>query len=88
MVIRLFRYSTISGSVPRARNKQSGVFRCGACEREGKGKTQYMGCHLAGKPTVTTRYGLRRPLRDEGIPEDPEHTFFGSQEWKREIIAA
>lgn len=29
---------------------------------------------------MTTRYGLRRPLREGGIPEDPEPGVFGSTE--------
>ncbi len=83
MVIRFSAYLQLSGSVPRARNKQSGVFRCGACEGEGMGQTQYMGCHLAGKATLTTIYGLRRPLHTGGDKEDPEPPETGSARQKK-----
>lgn len=88
VVIRLSGISPISGSVTRTRNKQSGVFWCGACEGKGKSQTQYMGCHPDGKATVTTRYGLRGPLRAGGRGEDPEPGVFGSHAGKKAISAA
>lgn len=42
---------------------------------------------IAGKVTVTTIYGLRRPLRAGAFPADPELKVFGSQEEKRETDA-
>ena len=85
-VIRLSRYFIVYGSVPRTRNKQSGVLRCAAPEEEGKGQAQYMGCHTDVKATETTKCGLRRALRGVGKKADPEHAFFGSQERRRGII--
>jgi hypothetical protein len=37
-----------------------------------------MGYRLGVKATVTTIYGLRRPLRADASEEDPELGFFGS----------
>ena len=37
-----------------------------------------MGCHLGGKATVTTIYGLGRPLRAGASEGDPEPGVFGS----------
>lgn len=81
--IRLSGISQLSGSVPRQGNKQSGVFRCAAPGHPGQDKTQHMGCRLDGKATVTTIYGLRRPLRAGGREEDPEQPEIGSA--RREI---
>lgn len=86
-MIRILAYLRVSGSVPRTRNKQSGVFWCGACDGEGKSQTQYMGCNPDSKATVTTRYGLRGPLRGGGNEEDPELGVFGSSGEKRRIIS-
>lgn len=47
-----------------------------------------MGCHPDGKATVTTRYGLRGPLRAGGRGEDPEPGVFGSHAGKKAISAA
>ena len=38
-----------------------------------------MGYRLGVKATVTTIYGLRRPLRADASEEDPEPGVFGSQ---------
>ncbi|MBZ0059444.1 MULTISPECIES: hypothetical protein [unclassified Leclercia] len=46
-----------------------------------------MGCRLDGKATVTTIYGLRRPLRAGAGEEDPELRVFGSEEKPERIIA-
>ena len=77
--IRFSGVSQLSGSVPRRGNKQSGVLRCAAPGHPGQDKTQHMGCRPDGKATVTTRYGLRRPLRDGAFQADPEPGVFGSQ---------
>ena len=66
--IRFSCLSQLSGSVPRRGNKQSGVFRCAALGHPGHDKTQHMVYRLDGEATVTTIYGLRRPLRAGGFP--------------------
>lgn len=81
-VIRLFRYSAVSGSVPRQGNKQSGVFRCAALGHPGHDKTQHMGCRPDWKATKTTIYGLQRPLRAGADEEDPGPGVFGSERRK------
>lgn len=85
--IRVSGVSQLSGSVPRRGNKQSGVLRCAAPGHPGQDKTQHMGCRLGGKATVTTRYGLRRPLRAGASEEDPEPGVFGSARRRKDIIA-
>lgn len=77
--IRFSDVSQLSGSVPRRGNKQSGVLRCAAPGHPGQDKTQHMGYRLGVKATVTTIYGLRRPLRADASEEDPEPGVFGSQ---------
>lgn len=77
--IRFSDVSQLSGSVPRRGNKQSGVLRCAAPGHPGQDKTQHMGYRLGVKATVTTIYGLRRPLRADASEGDPEPGVFGSQ---------
>lgn len=82
--IRFPGVSQLSGSVPRARNKQSGVFRCAAPGHPEQDKTQHMGCRLDVKATMTTIYGLRRPLRAGASEGDPELPFSGSGRMRKQ----
>ncbi len=83
-LIRFSGVSQLSGSVTRRGNKQSGVYWCAAPGHPGQDKTQHMGCLPDGKATVTTIYGLRRPLLAGGKEEDPEPGVFGSA--RRETV--
>ena len=84
-MIRFLSDSEFSGSESCTRNKQSGVFRCAAAVCPEQDVTQYMGYHLAWKGTMTTRYGMRWPLRAGVWKDDPELTFFGSLQGGRGI---
>jgi len=51
----------------------------------GRGETQHIASQSAA---ITATSCVAGPQFAGGEKEDPELAFFGSQEWKREIIAA
>lgn len=82
----VFRFSAhlrLFGSVLRSGNKQIGIFRC-STPGQGTGGTQHI-ASLASEYDAT--YCVMRSQRTSVVLEDPELTFFGSQEECRRICA-